>query len=32
VRAAWAVARGIDELLAPRAGSAKPPAKAAIYY
>ncbi|MFG6461470.1 NAD(P)-dependent oxidoreductase [Roseateles sp. DXS20W] len=32
VRAAWAVARGIDELLAPRSGSAKPPAKAAIYY
>lgn len=32
VRAAWAVARGIDELLAPRPGSAKPAAKAAIYY
>ncbi|RZL35476.1 MAG: phosphoglycerate dehydrogenase [Rubrivivax sp.] len=32
VRAAWAVARGIDQLLAPPPGGAKPPAKAAIYY
>lgn len=32
VRAAWAVARGIDQLLSPAAGGKKPPAKAAIYY
>jgi len=32
VRAAWAVARGIDLLLSPPAGGAKPPAKAELYY
>ncbi|RZJ06433.1 MAG: phosphoglycerate dehydrogenase [Rubrivivax sp.] len=32
VRAAWAVARGIDELLGPPPGGAKPPPKAAIHY
>jgi D-3-phosphoglycerate dehydrogenase len=32
VRAAWAVARGIDQLLTPAAGSKKPPAKASLAY
>lgn len=32
VRAAWAVARGIDVLLSPPADGAKPPAKVADYY
>lgn len=32
VRAAWAVARAIDQLLGPAAGRNKPPAKAAMYY
>ncbi|MEO6277089.1 NAD(P)-dependent oxidoreductase [Roseateles sp.] len=32
VRAAWAVARGIDVLLSPPAGGAKAPAKAVDYY
>lgn len=32
VRAAWAVARGIDVLLSPPAGGAKAPAKVADYY
>jgi len=32
VRAAWAVARGIDQLLSPAAGDRKPPAKASLAY
>jgi D-3-phosphoglycerate dehydrogenase len=32
VRAAWAVARGIDQLLSPPAGSKKPPTKASLAY
>ncbi|MFG6485913.1 NAD(P)-dependent oxidoreductase [Roseateles sp. BYS78W] len=32
VRAAWAVARGIDQLLSPAAGGKKPPAKASLAY